>query len=84
MPIVRIASDAMFASDSAAVQPAAVPLLERIGAGLKDESGTLRVRRIPTTNRSAACSSLQTSNFRRHAPRPRARSSRAASATPGA
>ena len=42
-PIVRIASHGMFASGSAAVQPAAVPLLERIGAALKDEPGSLRV-----------------------------------------
>ena len=33
----------IFASDSATVQPAAVPLLERIGAALKDETGSLRV-----------------------------------------
>jgi type VI secretion system protein ImpK len=42
-PIVRIASHGMFASGSAAVQPAAVPLLERIGAALKDQPGTLLV-----------------------------------------
>src|SRR6185437_4499486 len=36
-PIVRIANHGMFASGSAAVQPAAVPLLERIGAALKDQ-----------------------------------------------
>jgi type VI secretion system protein ImpK len=42
-PIVRIADRGMFASGSAAVQPAAVPLLERIGAALKDQSGTLLV-----------------------------------------
>ena len=82
-PIIRIADHAMFASGSAAVQPAAVPLLERIGAALKDRAGIAAGdRRTPTTNRSAPCSSPPTSSSRPHAPRPCARSSRAASATP--
>jgi type VI secretion system protein ImpK len=42
-PIVRIASHGMFAANSATVLPAGVPLLERIGAALRDEAGTLRV-----------------------------------------
>jgi type VI secretion system protein ImpK len=42
-PIVRIAGRAMFASASAAVQPGAVPLLERIAAALQDETGSLTV-----------------------------------------
>jgi type VI secretion system protein ImpK len=42
-PILRVASHGMFAPNSAAVQPAAVPLLEHIGAALKDAAGSLRV-----------------------------------------
>ena len=42
-PIVRIAGRAMFAPESAVVQSASRPLLERIGAALKNESGSLQV-----------------------------------------
>jgi type VI secretion system protein ImpK len=42
-PIVRIADRALFVSTSAVVQPSAVPLLERIGAALRDEAGLLTV-----------------------------------------
>jgi type VI secretion system protein ImpK len=42
-PIVRIADRALFESTSAVVQPAAVPLLERIGAALMNEAGSLTV-----------------------------------------
>jgi type VI secretion system protein ImpK len=42
-PILRIADRGIFTPGSAAVQPAALPLLERIGAALKDQPGALRV-----------------------------------------
>jgi type VI secretion system protein ImpK len=42
-PVVRIANRGLFASGSAAVQPTAALLLERIGAALKDEPGPLLV-----------------------------------------
>ncbi len=42
-PVVRIASRVLFAANGATVQPAAVPLLERIAAALKDQSGSLQV-----------------------------------------
>jgi type VI secretion system protein ImpK len=42
-PIVRIADRVLFVSTSAVVQPAAVPLLERIGAALRNEAGLLTV-----------------------------------------
>ncbi|MBV9755903.1 MAG: type VI secretion system protein TssL, long form [Alphaproteobacteria bacterium] len=42
-PILRIADHAVFAPGSAAVQQAAVPLLQRIGAALKDQQGSLSV-----------------------------------------
>jgi type VI secretion system protein ImpK len=42
-PIVRIANRVMFAPGSAAVQRDAAPLLERLGAILKGESGSLLV-----------------------------------------
>ena len=38
-PIVRIANHGIFAPNSAAIQPAAVPMLERIAAALKDAAG---------------------------------------------
>ena len=42
-PIVRVADRGMFPAGSATVQPGWVPLLERIGAALKDEAGPLLV-----------------------------------------
>ena len=42
-PIIRIADRAMFAPGSAIVQPASLPLLERIAAALRNESGSLQV-----------------------------------------
>ncbi len=42
-PIVRVADSAMFAPGSAVVQPASRPLLERIAAALRNESGSLQV-----------------------------------------
>lgn len=42
-PIVRIADRGMFATGSATVQPGWLPLLERVGAALKDEAGPLLV-----------------------------------------
>jgi type VI secretion system protein ImpK len=42
-PIGRVTERGMFAPDSAAVQPGWVPLLERIGAALKGEEGSLLV-----------------------------------------
>lgn len=42
-PIIRVADRTVFAPGSAAVQPASVPLLERIGAALKDQPGSLTV-----------------------------------------
>jgi type VI secretion system protein ImpK len=42
-PIIRIADRAMFASGSADVQAAAMPLLERVATALRTESGALRV-----------------------------------------
>ena len=42
-PIVRVVNRGMFATDSAAIQPGWVPPLERIGAALKGEEGSLLV-----------------------------------------
>ena len=42
-PIIRITGRAMFASGSAVVQATSLPLLERITAALRAESGSLRV-----------------------------------------
>jgi type VI secretion system protein ImpK len=42
-PILRIPSRGMFAANSASVQPAFTPLLERIAAALKDTPGPLHV-----------------------------------------
>jgi type VI secretion system protein ImpK len=42
-PLVRIRNRGMFASGSATVDPRFVPLLNRIGAGLKDEAGSVEV-----------------------------------------
>jgi type VI secretion system protein ImpK len=42
-PIVRIAGRSMFSSESAVVQSASRPLLERIAAALRNESGSLQV-----------------------------------------
>ncbi|HME24060.1 MAG TPA: type VI secretion system protein TssL, long form [Acetobacteraceae bacterium] len=42
-PIIRITDRAVFASGSAVVQAASLPLLERIAAALRAESGSLRV-----------------------------------------
>ncbi len=42
-PIIRIADHAMFASGSAVVQTASVPLLERISLALHNEGGSLHV-----------------------------------------
>jgi type VI secretion system protein ImpK len=42
-PIVRIPSRGLFAANSASVLPAALPLLERIAAALKDLPGSLQV-----------------------------------------
>jgi type VI secretion system protein ImpK len=43
IPIVRIADPAMFAPASAVLQPASRPLLERIAAALRNQSGSLQV-----------------------------------------
>jgi type VI secretion system protein ImpK len=42
-PMVRIRNRGMFASGSATVDPRFVPLLDRIGAGLKAEAGSIEV-----------------------------------------
>jgi len=42
-PVIRIVDRGMFASGSATLEPAFVPLLERIGGLLKDEPGTIEV-----------------------------------------
>lgn len=42
-PLVRILNRGMFASGSATVDPRFVPLLNRIGAALKDEKGSVEV-----------------------------------------
>jgi len=42
-PVVRILNRGMFASGSATVDPRFVPLLDRIGAGLKAEAGSIEV-----------------------------------------
>jgi type VI secretion system protein ImpK len=42
-PIVRIIDHAMFASGSAVVQAASLPLLERVSAALRNEGGSLRI-----------------------------------------
>jgi type VI secretion system protein ImpK len=42
-PIIRIAGGSMFESGSAVVQPASVPLLERVATALHSEGGSLRV-----------------------------------------
>ena len=42
-PIVRISNRGMFASGSASVQPSFNPLLERSGAALKEEPGSVQV-----------------------------------------
>ncbi len=42
-PIIRVADHAMFASGSAVVQAASLPLLERISVVLRNEGGSLRV-----------------------------------------
>jgi type VI secretion system protein ImpK len=42
-PLVRIRNRGMFASGSATVDPRFVPLLDRIGAGLKAETGSVEV-----------------------------------------
>ena len=42
-PIVRVNNRRMFGSGSATVQPAALPVLTRIGAALKDEPGAVQV-----------------------------------------
>jgi type VI secretion system protein ImpK len=42
-PLVRIRNRGMFASGSATVDPRFVPLLNRIGAALKDEAGSVEV-----------------------------------------
>ncbi len=42
-PVVRILNRGMFASGSATVDPRFVPLLDRIGAGLKAEAGSVEV-----------------------------------------
>jgi type VI secretion system protein ImpK len=42
-PIVRIGNRGMFAANSASVQPASLPLLERIGAAIKDLPGSVQV-----------------------------------------
>src|SRR5581483_999604 len=41
-PIIRVADTAMFASGSAAVAAASVPLLERVADALRNERGTVR------------------------------------------
>jgi type VI secretion system protein ImpK len=42
-PLIRIRNRGMFASGSATVDPRFVPLLNRIGAALKDEAGSIEV-----------------------------------------
>jgi type VI secretion system protein ImpK len=42
-PVVRIKNRGMFASGSATVEPRFVALLERIGAGLKQEDGSVQI-----------------------------------------
>jgi type VI secretion system protein ImpK len=42
-PLVRIRNRGMFASGSATVDPRFIPLLDRIGAALKDEPGSVEV-----------------------------------------
>jgi type VI secretion system protein ImpK len=42
-PIIRVAGHSMFASGSAVVQSASLPLLDRVAAALRNESGSLRV-----------------------------------------
>jgi type VI secretion system protein ImpK len=42
-PLIRIRNRGMFASGSATVDPRFVPLLDRIGAALKDEPGSVEV-----------------------------------------
>ncbi|HEY6433501.1 MAG TPA: type IVB secretion system protein IcmH/DotU [Acetobacteraceae bacterium] len=43
VPVLRIPDRGMFSAGSAVVQASALPLLERIGAALKDQPGSLRV-----------------------------------------
>ncbi|HZU91651.1 MAG TPA: type IVB secretion system protein IcmH/DotU [Stellaceae bacterium] len=43
MPIVRLNNRGMFAPGSAVVEPRFVPLLERVGAALKSETGSIQV-----------------------------------------
>jgi type VI secretion system protein ImpK len=43
-PIIRIGSRGVFAAGSATIQQTAVPLLERIGTALKDQSTSIQVR----------------------------------------
>jgi type VI secretion system protein ImpK len=42
-PIVRLKNRGMFASGSATIEPRFVPVLNRLGAALKDEPGTIEV-----------------------------------------
>ncbi|MEJ0018249.1 MAG: type IVB secretion system protein IcmH/DotU [Acetobacteraceae bacterium] len=42
-PVIRIAGKGMFAAGSATVQPAALPLLDRVAAALRPETGRLQV-----------------------------------------
>ena len=60
-PIIRVSDHLMFASGSAVVQSAALPLLERIASALRNESGALRV--IDYTDNQPVRSVRYPSNF---------------------
>ena len=80
-PIVRIAGRSMFAPESAVVLSASRPLLERIAAALRNESGIApgdRLHRQPAGPH--ACASRRTSSSPSRAPAPCGPSSRAISA----